>query len=529
MSATSSGITELSNKDFLEALSISVSLEDDIFNDDLHASNEKSEKPDLFTKALARAIFLSASNLKSSYGLSGDLTASIKSLIADGANVNYVAAETGMPLIAYAARNGDIDLCLMLMEHGATLGSGSSNKKANTMMVFLQWAPKLLIECYSNKHDLISSATHAEFQALSGIYADYNEMAAAIADIIDPGLSGLLELNSLEDGEIQFDDGKAKFTVFNHALLEKAMITERGRGREMLKTISQSGCERSLSAIVDDDIANKIRALENKFPNFKEAIDSIVRAAMLSTLSTDARFNLPKPLLLVGPPGVGKTKFLSSLSSIIGTEFSLIGCSAVTAGWVIGGSSPSWSEGKSGMVLATLRDGKTANPIIMLDEIDKLSGDSRYDGYGPLYSLLEKGTAKTFIDESIGIPFDCSQINWVGTANELHPIPEPILSRFTTINVPAPSKDQLMVIAISVYADILEDNKHTYGGRFSTELDEGIIDYLSDMSPREMRGRIMEAMGNAAVNRKVQIYDLNTEDFALPNRIKNNGIGFLKQ
>lgn len=119
-----------------------------------------------------------------------------------------------------------------------------------------------------------------------------------------------------------------------------------------------------------------------------------------------------------------------------------------------------------------LRDSSVGNPIILLDEIDKLCGDLRFDGYGPLYPLLEEDTAGIFEDEHIGVPIDASRILWLATSNNLHMLPEPIRSRFDTLTIDTPLSDHVSGIAQSVYDDLLAREKG-WGKRFS-EVGPGI-------------------------------------------------------
>jgi ATP-dependent Lon protease len=220
-----------------------------------------------------------------------------------------------------------------------------------------------------------------------------------------------------------------------------------------------------------------------------------------------------RPILLVGPPGVGKTRFMREVSKILGLEFTDISCGGITAGWILSGSSVSWSEGRPGMVHIAMRDGLTANPIILLDEIDKLSGDSRFSGFGPLYQLLDRESSCNFRDEAVDLEMNCSYVSWVATANHVTAIPEAIISRFTVIEVEAPSANQMVNVIQSIYSDILHDNRDTWGSHFSPEVSQGMIEALDHQGPREIVKMILAAMGRAAKSRKEAVYVLEGSDF----------------
>lgn len=145
-----------------------------------------------------------------------------------------------------------------------------------------------------------------------------------------------------------------------------------------------------------------------------------------------------------------------------------------------------------------MMNGDTANPLIMLDEIDKMGTDTRYDPYGALYSLLEQHTAKQFIDECIEVPMDLSCINWLATSNTVSGIPDAIISRFIVFDVPVPSQTDLARIIKSIYKDILE--QHTgWGHRFDTSLDKTVMKKLVALPPRKIRQILLDACGHSAM------------------------------
>ena len=121
-------------------------------------------------------------------------------------------------------------------------------------------------------------------------------------------------------------------------------------------------------------------------PNFSEVLDDIKRQLSLCVTSRD---NLElAPMLLLGDPGIGKTHFAKRISKLLGTGFGFISMSSLTAGWIIGGASSQWKNAKPGKVFETFLRGEYANPVMVVDEIDKSAADGTYDPLGALYSLL---------------------------------------------------------------------------------------------------------------------------------------------
>ncbi|MGZ5017851.1 MAG: AAA family ATPase [Methylobacter sp.] len=273
-------------------------------------------------------------------------------------------------------------------------------------------------------------------------------------------------------------------------------------------------------ASLSESIFGELDALGEQFPNFSEAIDFYRHQFALARLAGSGVF-AANPLLIAGPPGVGKTAFCQALARIVATHFSLISLSGMTAGFVLGGMSSGWSDGKPGRVVEALARGHFANPLIVLDELDKAGGDKRYDALGPLYQLLEKETSARFVDEALEIPIDCSRIVWIGTANILNLIAEPILSRFTIVTVERPSSRQMAAVLRSIYRNIR--NSQEWGSQFSEDLPLSVIRKLTDsgLEPRLLQRELITACGKAVLRKPMGEspcdagYELHPDDFNL--------------
>jgi ATP-dependent Lon protease len=238
--------------------------------------------------------------------------------------------------------------------------------------------------------------------------------------------------------------------------------------------------------------ADALDPLYEDCPNFSEVLDDLSRYLGLA-LAGGAGFNV-MPVLLLGDPGVGKTHFGKRLASVLGTEFEFISMNAISAGFIITGSSSTWRGAKCGKVAERLVRGQYANPVVLLDEVEKATGSTQSDPTAALYQLLEPETSRAFHDEFIDVDLDASQVFWVLTANSLEGIPSPLLSRMAVYEVPAPTPEQAAGIAQRVYAGLLNELKLK---TMDKDIPDNVLDKLSGISPREMRKTLLDGLGYA--------------------------------
>ncbi|HQT25119.1 MAG TPA: AAA family ATPase [Burkholderiales bacterium] len=248
--------------------------------------------------------------------------------------------------------------------------------------------------------------------------------------------------------------------------------------------------------IVKPSSEEGLDSLYESAPNFGEVIDDLRKQMVLAIFGNEP-MNFT-PILLLGEPGLGKTHFARRVARMLGTGFEFISMNSLTAGWILSGASAQWNNAKPGKVAQSLVNGEFANPVLALDEVDKCGGDSRYDPMGALYGLLERETAEHFKDEFIEVEMDASHILWIATANDESAIPEPILNRMNVYVIDRPDRIGAMKIALSVYRDILGD--HNWG--FPDEPDEAVLAQLSEIPPRDMRKILIDAFGNARLERR---------------------------
>ena len=307
--------------------------------------------------------------------------------------------------------------------------------------------------------------------------------------------------------------------VYDVAGVEKALHELPASANEALRAVYEKmlrlGGQRFT---VKPSALPEMDGLFDELPNFTEVLEDIRKHVALCIDSNDS-VELP-PMLLLGAPGIGKTHFARKLSQLLGTGFGFVPMSSLTAGWVLSGASSQWKNAKPGKVFDTFVNGDYANPVIVVDEIDKASADGHYDPLGALYELLESETATRFVDEFVELPIDASGAVWLATANDAGRIPEPLLSRLAVYEIEAPDAEGAARIARTIYSEIR--GSHDWGRQFPEAPSPSTLEKLAALPPREMRRAIHSAFGNAKIAGRSEV---GPDDIQDP-RARKQRIGF---
>lgn len=202
------------------------------------------------------------------------------------------------------------------------------------------------------------------------------------------------------------------------------------------------------------EVIDKIKTLRCEQPNLSEIAD-IVISHLHGQCILGRPAKLP-PILMVGAPGTGKTRFMRKIAEAINLPFCDISLAGISDSIKITGLSKFWGTADAGLIASTIAESSVGNPIFLFDEIDKAGHSEKGNPLDTLLLLLEEETSCRFKDEFIGIPMNVSFSSVLATANSIDDLPPPLLSRFIVVNVPELDMKGRITMVRSVYDELLK-------------------------------------------------------------------------
>ena len=324
------------------------------------------------------------------------------------------------------------------------------------------------------------------------------------------------------DGSSEIDEYMEKLESLNAADEIKEQIEKEIRRYKVLSQgSSEANVERSYietllslpwenSSQDSDDIENAAKILDENHYGMKKVKERILETLAVRKVS----HNADAPIIcLVGPPGTGKTSIARSVAQSLNKEYVRICLGGVKDEAEIRGHRRTYVGAMPGRIIDGLRKAKVKNPLMLLDEIDKVSNDYRSDTSSALLEVLDGEQNSHFVDHYIDMPVDLSEILFIATANDLSEVSRPLLDRMEIIEVSSYTKNEKLHIAKEhLVAKQLKKNGLTKKSvRFTDKALAKIIDgYTMEAGVRELE-RMIAAVLRKVVRKNYTVSGVNIE------------------
>src|SRR5256714_1233330 len=239
--------------------------------------------------------------------------------------------------------------------------------------------------------------------------------------------------------------------------------------------------------------------LDRDHYDLKPVKERILEYLAVRTLNPAARGGI---LCFVGPPGVGKTSLGQSIAEALGRRFTRVSLGGVRDEAEVRGHRRTYVGALPGRIIHALQRCETRNPLLMLDEVDKMGADVRGDPTAALLEVLDPTQNGAFVDHYLEVPFDLSGVMFIATANSLAPIPDPLLDRMEVLTLPGYTPGVRLAIAkrYLLPRQLKETGLHTERASIADGALERLIgEYTREAGVRQLEREIQGVLRKAAL------------------------------
>lgn len=338
------------------------------------------------------------------------------------------------------------------------------------------------------------------------------------------------QLGDSDNPAEEFDDYVAKITALGLSKeSEEKLINEADRLSKLSGSSQEAAVLRTyLDTVLSvpfnkktkdkTDINAAAKQLDKDHYGLEKVKERILETLAVRTLAPDVKGQI---ICLYGPPGVGKTSIGKSIAKALGRKYARISLGGVRDEAEIRGHRKTYVGAMPGRIIEALRQAKTINPVILLDEIDKMGNDYKGDPSSAMLEVLDAEQNVAFVDHYIEVPVDLSDVLFITTANSLDTIPAPLLDRMEVIELSSYTREEKFNIAkkhlipkqLKKHGESAKTLKITDGALYD------IIDcYTREAGVRKLERKIADVCRKAAKSlvsgeQKVVVNENNLKDF----------------
>jgi ATP-dependent Lon protease len=322
----------------------------------------------------------------------------------------------------------------------------------------------------------------------------------AIQDELGEGDAEQAEINELRArfAEMDLPEEARKAAERELARLEKlpSAAAEYGVIRTYIDWLVTLPWDRTTPDNLDLEQAKEV--LDEDHFDLEKVKERILEYLAVSKLKNE----LSGPILcFVGPPGVGKTSLGQSIARTLGRKFQRLSVGGVRDEAEIRGHRRTYIGAMPGTIIRAIRDAESMNPVLLIDEIDKMGADFRGDPASAMLEVLDPEQNSTFRDHYLDLPFDLSKVLFICTANALDTIPSPLLDRMDVIHLSGYTEDEKFGIA-KKYLVPKQFEAHGLGGNRVAIADKAlrliIREYTREAGVRGLERQIAAVLRKAA-------------------------------